>query len=411
MASPTNLPPPETSLLQDLRALPGQYWILFSGTFVNRFGHFVIPFLAIYLRQEGHNAATTGMMMAAYGAGGLVAGLIGGYLADRIGRKPTMLLSCGGSAVCMLLLSQVHAIPLMMVVVFSTGLLAAIYGPAAGALIADLVPQHLRIRAFSCQRLALNLGFALGMATAGFMAKHSFLALFIADAATTLVLGVTVLIGIKPKAGVARERSGWGHAVAHMRANPRFRTALIASLLTGTVFWQMSSSYSLQTTEGAGLSESTYGLLMALNGLMIVFMELPLTSLTKRYDPTKVMALGYSILGIGMGLNALGATLPVLVISMVIFTIGEMIALPVNSSYMASLAPDEMRGRYQGVMSISWSASVISGPFLGITLYQASPVLLWVATLVVSWIAAAMMLGSRVPVATAGREAVLSSNE
>jgi MFS family permease len=389
-----NTKPQHTTLMQDLRALPGQYWILFSGTLVNRFGHFVIPFLAIYLRQQGYDAAATGLTMAAYGAGALCAGVIGGYLADKIGRKRTMLLSCGGAAASMMLLSQAHGLPALVSTTFMTGLLTAIYGPAAGALIADLVPPKLRVRAFSCQRLAINFGFAAGMATAGFMAKQSFMALFIADAATTLILGLTVLIGLKPLPPAARQNSGWGHALKHMRGNVPFQLAIAASFLIGVVFWQMSSSYGLQATEGAGLDERAYGLLMALNGILIVFVELPLTSYTKRFPPILMMATGYTIVGIGMGLNALGASLPLLVISMIVFTIGEMISLPVNNGYMAALAPDEMRGRYQGVMSISWSTATMIGPSLGITLYQHHPTALWLAIGGISFIAALLMLAS-----------------
>ncbi|MEK7953366.1 MDR family MFS transporter [Luteolibacter soli] len=388
--------PHHTTLWQDLRALPGQYWILFSGTLVNRFGHFVIPFLAIYLRQQGHNAGTTGLVMAAYGAGALVAGAIGGYLADRIGRKPTMLISCAGAAIFMLLLSQAHGVPALVGTTFMTGLLTAMYGPAAGALIADLVPPALRVRAFSCQRLAINFGFAAGMATAGFMAKQSFMALFIADAATTIILGLTVLFGLKPRpASAAAAKLGWSHALQHMKGNVPFQLATIASLLIGIVFWQMSSSYGLQATEGAGLDERAYGLLMALNGILIVFLELPLTSFTRRFAPVRIMATGYAIIGLGMGMNALGASLPLLVSSMIIFTLGEMIALPVGNSYIAGLAPDEMRGRYQGVSSISWSSATMIGPSLGITLWQFSPAILWVGVLVASTVAAFLMLATR----------------
>lgn len=215
--------PEHTTLLQDLKALPGQYWILFSGTLVNRFGHFVIPFLAIYLRQEGFDAKVTSLTMAAYGAGALLAGVIGGYLADRLGRKNTMLISCGGAAAFMMLLSQAHSVPALVITTFMTGLLTAMYGPAAGALIADLIPPALRVRAFSCQRLAINFGFAAGMATAGFMATRSFFALFVADAATTLILGLTVLFGLKPRPVTSRENSGWGHALRHMRRNGPFQ--------------------------------------------------------------------------------------------------------------------------------------------------------------------------------------------
>jgi MFS family permease len=387
-----NPKPHDASLWQDLKSLPTEYWILFSGTLVNRFGHFVIPFLAIYLAQQGHDAKVASLALAAYGAGALIAGAIGGYLADRIGRKHTMLLACTGSAISMLLLSVAKGVPELVGVTFLNGLLSAIYGPASGALIADLIPPHLRVRAYSCQRFAINLGFAAGMATAGFMAGRSFAALFIVDAATTMILGVLVLFGVKRRPWIAKENSGWGIALGHMRTNVPFQLAVGASFLIGVIFWQMSSSYALQTTKGAGLDEKTYGLLMALNGIMIVFLELPLTSYTKRFSPVLTMAAGYAIVGIGMGMNAIGASLPILVVSMVVFTVGEMIALPVNSSYMAALAPDEMRGRYQGVMSISWSTATMIGPSVGIALYQASPGLVWVGTLVLALVAAGLTL-------------------
>lgn len=110
----------------------------------------------------------------------------------------------------------------------------------------------------------------------------------------------------------------------------------------------MGSSYALQVTEGAGLGENVYGLLLALNGIMIVLFELPLTSITRRFSPPRVMAFGYVLVGLGMFANILGANLWLLAVSMVIFTIGEMIALPVGQSYMAGLAPEDMRGRYMG---------------------------------------------------------------
>ena len=93
-----------------------------------------------------------------------------------------------------------------------------------------------------------------------------------------------------------------------------------------------------------------------------------------------------------MGINGLGATLPLLVMSMVIFTFGEMISMPVSSGYMASLAPEEMRGRYQGVMSITWSLATIVGPALGLIGYHFSPPALWAGVMVASLLAALLML-------------------
>jgi MFS family permease len=388
-----------TTLLQDLRSLPRQYWILFSGTLVNRFGTFVIPFLVIYLTNRGYDGTIIGFTLGAYGAGGLCAGAIGGYLADKIGRKPTMLISCAGSAGFMLLISQATGLPALATATFMTGLFSGLYGPAAGALIADLVPPELRIRAFSCQRWAVNIGFAAGMATAGLMVKKSFMALFIVDAATTLILGLTVWFGLKARPVTHTAMGGWNHALKHVRGNVPFLTACAASFLMTLVFLQMSCTYSLQTTLGAGLDESTYGFLMALNGIMIACLELPLTSFTRRFNPVRIIAAGYALIGIGMGINYLGASLSLLLVSVIVFTLGEMIAMPVSAGYMASLAPDEMRGRYQGVMSIAWSTATMVGPSLGIMFYHFSPPALWLTVmglgLLAAWVVLAGSAGSR----------------
>jgi MFS family permease len=392
-----NTQPRPTTLLQDLRSLPGQYWILFSGTLVNRFGNFVMPFLVIYLKMRGNDERAIGLTLGAYGAGGLCAGILGGYLSDRIGRKPTMLISCASAAAFMLLLSQAVTVHALAMTTFMLGLSSGIYGPAAGALIADLIPPELRVRAFSCQRWAINMGFAAGMATAGLMAKKSFTALFVADAATTLILGMTILIGLKPRppVKVAKGEDGWSHALKHIKGNIPFQLASAAAFLITLVFLQMSCTYSLQTTEGAGLGERTYGLLMAMNGIMIACLELPLIGFTRRFSPVKIIATGNVLIGIGMGINSLGATLPLLVLSMAVFTTGEMIAMPVSSGYMASLAPDGMRGRYQGVMSVTWSSATMVGPALGMFLYHSNPPLLWISATGLSLVSACLLLASR----------------
>ncbi len=390
-----NSPPPATTLLQDLRSLPRAYWILFWGTLVNRFGHFVIPFLAIYLRQEGHGADAIGLTLGAYGAGALLAGGVGGWLADRIGRKPTMLVSCGGAAAFMLAMAMARGIPALAACTFMSGLFSAMYYPAGSALIADLVPRHLRVRAFACQRLAINAGFAAGMSTAGFMAERSFALLFVIDALTTIVLGLAVYFGLPDRRIASTERTGWSHALRHMRGNVRFQLAAGASFLVAIVFWQMSSSFGLQVTEGAGLDERAYGLLMALNGVMIVVLELPLTSFTRRFPAPRVMAVGYAVVGLGMAVNILGANLPVLALSMLIFTIGEMISLPIANSHISGLAPEDMRGRYMGMISITWSSATLVGPGAGIALYQLDPDWLWLVMFALGLLAAGLIFATR----------------
>src|SRR5512140_1374584 len=95
-----------TNLGQSLRALPRGAWILFFGTFLNKFGAFVLPFLAIYMTRMGFSAAEAGVAIGGYGAGTLCACWLGGYLADKFGRRKTIVLSMFSVAGAMLCLSQ-----------------------------------------------------------------------------------------------------------------------------------------------------------------------------------------------------------------------------------------------------------------------------------------------------------------
>lgn len=385
--------PPHTSLWSDLRRLPRSYWILFSGTLINRFGHFVIPFLALYLKREGHEAWVTGASLAAYGAGGLLANLLGGWCADRMGRKPTILFSCVSAALSMLALSQVHAAASIVALSGVVGLASAMYFPAASALLADLIPVELRLRAFSCQRLAVNFGFALGMMTAGAMAAHSFLWLFVIDAGTTALLGLLVHFGVPAGRKASTANAGWGVALRAMRSNSAFLRAVFASFCIAMVFWQLSSTWGLHVTMAGGHDEKTYGWLMALNGLMIITLELPLTSFTRRFAAPRMMAVGYLLVGAGIGLSAFGGSMPLLVAVMVLLTFGEMMSLPVAHGFVASLAPDDMRGRFMGVFGVSWSAATMIGPAAGLALFEFSPALLWLGCFGLGALAAASVVG------------------
>src|SRR5437879_10827246 len=95
----------EPTLVGSLRALPRAAWVLFAGTFINRFGGFVVPFLTLYLTGQGYSVTAAGLAVSAYGVGNLFALLVGGHLADRLGRRETIVLSMFCAAAVMLLLS------------------------------------------------------------------------------------------------------------------------------------------------------------------------------------------------------------------------------------------------------------------------------------------------------------------
>ncbi len=186
----------QIGLRENLRALPRGAWILFFGTFLNKFGTFVLPFLTIYMTRLGYSAAQAGLAIGGYGIGTLFAAVLGGNMADRLGRRKTIIVSMFCGAVAMLSLSQAHGLPMIVLCAGATGLAGELYRPASSALLADLVPAGQRVTAFAAYRMALNAGFAFGPATAGWLARKSFLWLFVGDAATSVLFGLVAWIAL-----------------------------------------------------------------------------------------------------------------------------------------------------------------------------------------------------------------------
>jgi len=367
---------PDSTLLSRLRALPRPAWILFLGTFLNKFGTFVMPFLTLYLTQRGFSLVDAGIAISAYGLGGLMASAIGGHLADVIGRRKTIALSMFSVAAAMILLSQSRSLPAIVIATWLAALTGELYRPASSALLADLVPSELRVTAYAAYRMAFNAGFAFGPAMAGFLATRGYFWLFAGDAATSVLFGVLALAALPRGLPIQHEESGWGRDLKVLAGDGRFIRVLCAAFLLALVFLQISSTFSLQVTS-LGFSPSTYGMILSLNGVLVVCCELPLTSLTRRFPSRAVMATGYLLIGAGFSLNAFAHSVQGLVACIVIITFGEMVTMPVSSAYIADLAPPHLRGRYMGVYSLTWSAALIVAPQMGLRLFGISPPALW----------------------------------
>jgi MFS family permease len=379
------------TLTQNLRALPRPAWILFGGTFINRFGTFVMPFLAIYMTRLGYSPTQAGFAVGAYGGGHIIASFIGGHLADRIGRRHTIALSMLGSSAAMVALSQARTLPSILILAFVVGLIGEFYRPAAAALLGDLVKPEQRVAAFGMYRFAINLGFAAGPATAGFLAEHSFLWVFVGDATTSFAYGIVALFALPHGVRASSKDETPAEGLRHAFANRVFMLFLAATLCLTWVEFQLNSTVPLHITS-IGYSMTTYGSLMSLNGVIIIVFELALTSWTQRFPAKPLIALGYALTGIGVAMTGIATGTPMLVISVVIWTFGEMIYAPVTGAYVTALAPEQYRGRYMGLWHMTWSSGLFLGPLMGSWIYEHKPAALWMTCLVLGVIAAGLSL-------------------
>ncbi|HEU5348233.1 MAG TPA: MFS transporter [Ktedonobacterales bacterium] len=389
-----------------LRLLPRPAWALFIGTFINRFGSFVVPFLTLYLTRRGYSAAQAGMVLGVYGLGSLAAAGLGGYLADRFGRRACIALSMFSSAAVMLVILSANSLLLLALLTGLAGLATELYRPAAGALIADLFPPRQRLTSFALYRLVVNLGVAIGVATGGFLADRSFDLLFLGDAATSLAYGVVALVALpagvpsRPAAATAGDtvgdagdtRSAKGLFSA-LHADRPFLIFLIASLMGTFIYLQSFSTLSLQVS-ALGLPSAVYGGLLTLNGLLVFFLELPLTTVVRRFPPTVVIAAGQLLIGVGFGLVILAHTPLFLAVTVLFWTFGEILKSAMSVTYVADRAPMHLRGQYQGVWGLHKGLGLIIAPVVGTRLFSWSSPGLWLICGVLGALAAGLILFS-----------------
>ena len=366
------------SLRSLVTGLPPTFWFLWVGTLINRLGGFVYPFLILYLTQvRGMPATEAAQIVALFGAGSFVASGVGGVLADRIGRRLTLLIALFGGGTVMLALGLVEHPAAIAACTFLLALVQDMYRPAVNAIIADLVPPAERARAFGWQYWAINLGFSIASVLGGVMATREYLWLFVGDAATTFVCGVVILLKVpetrpdrgagrspesEPESGPSPARLG-GDALAPFRDGAFTVFAALTFFIT-LLFFQTNVGMPLDM-KAHGLSEWTFGLVIALNGVMIVLFQPFASRVTGGWRRSVVMAVSTLFIGTGFGLYGLWTTAGAYAVGVVIFTVGEIIQAGVAPTIVSDLAPARLRGTYQGVYHMAWGLASMVGPLGG----------------------------------------------
>jgi MFS family permease len=375
--------------------LPPLFWTLWAGMLVNRLASFVITFLALYLVQDrGFSASQAGRMVAIYGLGLLLAGPLGGALADRIGRRRTMLigLTLGGAHVAVLGFLRDPA--WLTAVAFLAALTGDLYRPAAQAAVADIVAPADRARAYGLIYWAVNLGWAVSLSVAGFVAERSMLALFLADAATSLIFALIVLARVTETRPAHHPQAAVWHGLLRVFADRPFMVFLGLHLAVLLVFTQFQLAAPLDYA-AHGVGPLRFSLIMAFNGVGVVLLQPLLSTRLGRHDGARVLALSSLLIGLGFGLNVFGGSVPAYLVGAALYTVGEVLGFPVASAIVADLAPPELRGRYQGAFQMAWGLAFTLSPLLGgEVLHRFGGRTLWLGCLVTGAVVAALHLAA-----------------
>jgi len=356
----------------------GLVWALTATHFVSRAGGMARSFLVLYLTQERQLSPTTaGAVLAAIGVGDIASQLLGGWLSDRIGRRHTMLAGFLGTAVALVALGSAETLPAVCAAAVGVGLTAELFRPAGSAAVADL-PERARVRAFGLLFWAANLGFTVSAVAAGVLVRHGYGILFWINAAASVLAALIV----------------WRHVPETGRpAGNTTRRSLLPALLRDPVMLAMTAIHVayfalfLQTFStlplvlaADGHGPGRYAAVLALNGIAIVVVQPIAVRLLGGRDRASVLAVSMLLVGVGGGLGAVVHGDAAHAGSILVWTLGQIGVAVMFGATFADLAPADLRGRYMGVASTTWSVGAVLGPLAGTALLDhAGRSALWVA--------------------------------
>ena len=369
---------------------PRAYWYVWWGTLINRLGGFVVPLLTIYLiTVRKLSVSEAGAVVSVFGAGAICASLAGGYLADRLGRKITLVSSLFGGAIALTLLGLAREIPTITASVFFVGFVGELYRPAVFAIVADIVPGPQRVHAYGLLHWVINMGFAFAAVVGGFVADIDFSILFFADAATMAIYGVIVIAAV-PETRPARVP----HAVARPSRSwlfdREFVVFVVITFALALIPNQITALSAHMTWQG--FSPAAFGTVIAVNGILIIVIQPTLSAMSARRDPTRMLMLGGLMYGAGFALHGVAGSVGLHMAAVMVWTVGEILESPTRSSVVAAMAPVDARGRYQGAVTMTFGAATLFGPRIGTWTWEhAGPGVLWAGCLVLGIVIALVL--------------------
>lgn len=349
------------------RRFPRSFWLLVAGEGVAHFGYGVfLPYVAIYLVDGlGASPSVTGAVIALWALTGIAMSPVAGLAADRLGRRPPLLVGLAGSAACAVAFGLVTSVTPLLVVIPIWGIVSAGIRPAARAYVTDVVPPALRVEAFGIERLVGNATFALGPPVGALIVLFGSMRLiFLITGLATLAYFFVALLGLPET----------NPAAADDAEPPRFRDALrdvrLLALAGGSALgWFVYALYDdvlgVFLVEERGYAVATWGLVFAINPVAVTLFQYPIARWAARRSSRLVLALGIVSMGAGLAILLPFSGLAALVVAVCVVVLGEMLESPVSTAVAADLAPSHLRASYQSVLSLSLGVSGTPALLLG----------------------------------------------
>lgn len=369
------------------RGLPRSVYVLFVARIINRMGDFVRTFLTLYLtRVLGMPATQTGFVVTASALAGMVGGLVTGRLSDTLGRKRTMLLAQSISAAILAVCGFFPDAPWLPYALIASQFFFGAIRPPSQALLTDLTPVKDRRKAFSLLYFGINIGVAIGPLIAGFLFENHRRLIFWGDAATTLIGVLLVALMVhEPAAGQVhrgdeREDADGSGSLKAFFNRPILVGFVLVMVVTNFIYAQTHFALPLLMDRIFGANGAkNLGFLMSVNAITVLIFTPLLLGLFGQERPGRNMIWGGLAYAVGFGCLAfIPGTMTWILVSAVIWTLGEIIFATNVRVFSAAYTPLNHRGRFASIEQMAWGfGSVLSPAAAGLLTEVLGPRGIW----------------------------------
>lgn len=356
--------------------LSKETWLLSFIMLVNRSGTMVLPFMTLYLTSKEMNRTLSeaGFVMALFGFGSIVGAYFGGKFSDKIGFYKVQLFTLFGGGMMFILLGQMKSYPLICVFTFLLSLVNEAFRPANSSSIAFYSSSENRTRSYSLNRLAINLGWAVGASIGGLVAAFDYQLLFWVDGLTNIVAAGLLFYFLKPSIQLKKESSASADTekveevpeVMSAYKDKTYLWFLLLMTLFSCCFVQLFTTIPKYFRDDMLLNEKFIGLIMAINGVIIVVIEMVLVyTLERKNKNTQWIIIGLALCAMSyLSLLIPGNAKFISLIMILFITVGEVMSMPFMNVFWTQRSNDKNRGQYAALYTMSWGIGNTVGPFL-----------------------------------------------
>lgn len=362
------------SYINTFKGLSREAWMLSIVMLINRSGSMVLPFLGVYMTDHlKFSLENTGIVLSFYGIGSVLGSWLGGFLTDKFGEYYIQSWSLFLSAPIFIIMPFFSSVGMMALLIFLQSTISDTFRPANSVAITKYARPENLTKAFSLNRMAINLGFSIGPALGGILSGISYNFLFIVNGIGAVTAGIIYVIFFRRRNKIFREKkkSEPTKTIEKTVTKSPYKDYpfLLYSFLCAVFavcFFQFFNTIPLFYKDVVKLDQSTIGFILGYSGFIIVLLEMPLVSLAERVlKIPQILSIGIIMSGVSYLLLLFGSNIPLLLLSMSILSIAEIWVLPFMSTVTALRAERGNKGAYMGLNGIAFSFSFIFTPFLG----------------------------------------------